>query len=144
MKFRLKVVNIQSLTKIVGNETDQENYPLVWPTRMTHEFGPRKWPTNLTNEFDPREWPASLTHEFDPRVWPTRMTHEFDPREWPTRLTWPMRISTLCLNIFWNIRRFIRKWKRKWKIVSLDNFNGKMWIGFCLNRGKRFIVEVSF
>ena len=37
-----------------------------------------------------------------------------------------------------------QKMNRKWKIASLDNFYGKMWIGFCLNTGKRLFVEVSF
>ena len=33
---------------------------------------------------------------------------------------------------------------RKLKAASLDNFYGKMRVGFCLNTGKRLIVEVSF
>ena len=33
---------------------------------------------------------------------------------------------------------------RKWKAASLDNFYGKMRVGFCLNAGKQLNVEVSF
>ena len=58
--------NIQSLAEIVRpfwdlrvprssrHKNDQE-WPRVWPTRMTHEFDPQEWPTSLIHEFDPRD-----------------------------------------------------------------------------------------
>ena len=115
MEISLKVTNIQSLTKILGqfwdlsvrrssrHKNDQwprmthENDPRVWPTSLTHENGSRVWPTRMTHEFDPRVWPTRMTHEFDPREWPSSLTHENDPREWPTRPTWPTRFNTLLV-----------------------------------------------
>ena len=45
----------------------------------------------------------------------------------------------------WNVYKAIhQKMNRKWKIASLENFYGKKCVGFCLNTGKRLIIEVSF
>ena len=29
-------------------------------------------------------------------------------------------------------------------VAPFANFYGKIWVGFCLNTGKRFVLEVSF
>ena len=32
----------------------------------------------------------------------------------------------------------------KWMVAPLSKFYGKIWVGFCLDTGKRFFLEVSF
>ena len=33
---------------------------------------------------------------------------------------------------------------RKWMVVTFTNFYDKIWVGFCPNTGKRFVLMVSF
>ena len=34
--------------------------------------------------------------------------------------------------------------RQKWTVASFNKFYGKMWVGFCFNTGKRFLVDVLF
>ena len=34
--------------------------------------------------------------------------------------------------------------QQKWMVAPSSRFYGKIWVGFCLNIGKRFLLEVSF
>ena len=36
------------------------------------------------------------------------------------------------------------KRQKKWEYASFSKFYGKMWDGFCLNTGKRFLLGVLF
>ena len=41
-------------------------------------------------------------------------------------------------------KKVIHQIDRKWKVAPFSNFCGKIWVGFCLNIGKPFFLEILF
>ena len=72
MEVSLKVINIQSLTKIVRQ---------FWDLRVPRSLRLKNDQWQWMTKNDPRVWPTGMTHESDPRELPTRMTQENDPRD---------------------------------------------------------------
>ena len=55
--------------------------------------------------------------------------------------------SIHCIVTYWRVQMFEKcdsSIDRKWTVAPFSNFYGKIWVGFCVNPGKCFVLEISF
>ena len=64
-----------------------------------------------------------------------------------TRISWRRLAAAVLVHMFTPSVKFYivtHQIDGKWTVVHFRKFHSKIWVGFCLNTGKCFFLEVSF